>query len=321
MSKMNVKVEGLIGVVSNMSNWNADFDGSPKCTSDGLIYGSDKALKFTIREYLKSNGEVLLATTRQELKEIKKGKTTKKNLQSLTLDETYIKLYGDKFEDEDGEETILKNLLRTPDVKLFGATFASKLANIGIHGAVQIGQGFNIMKDSILVEQPVLSPFRNSGKGSEDKTQTTIGSQTVTKECHYVYPFSVNPLVYRDYEEKLGEIYGFSYEDYLLFKKASLISATAYNSASKKGCDNEFAIFIEIDEKESLPNLNKPGMLMHHKDGDKSVFTCAFDSMVNAYKDKVKSIEIYYDPYTVEVIGNFNNAKYFNIFTGEELIK
>ncbi|MBP2638884.1 MAG: CRISPR-associated protein Cas7, partial [Firmicutes bacterium] len=46
MTKMKQRVIGLIGIVSRMANWNADFTGLPKTTSDGNIFGSDKALKY-----------------------------------------------------------------------------------------------------------------------------------------------------------------------------------------------------------------------------------------------------------------------------------
>ena len=42
---MKSRVYGVIGVRSIMSNWNADFTGYPKTTSNGDIFGSDKALK------------------------------------------------------------------------------------------------------------------------------------------------------------------------------------------------------------------------------------------------------------------------------------
>ena len=42
---MNKRVYGVLGISSIMANWNADFSGYPKTTSDGLVFGSDKALK------------------------------------------------------------------------------------------------------------------------------------------------------------------------------------------------------------------------------------------------------------------------------------
>ena len=36
------RVYGIIGIKAKMANWNADFTGRPKSTSNGEIYGSDK---------------------------------------------------------------------------------------------------------------------------------------------------------------------------------------------------------------------------------------------------------------------------------------
>lgn len=34
---MDKRVFGVLGIVSRMSNWNADFSGYPKTTSDGSV--------------------------------------------------------------------------------------------------------------------------------------------------------------------------------------------------------------------------------------------------------------------------------------------
>jgi hypothetical protein len=47
--KMN-RVYGVIGIGANMANWNADFTGRPKSTSNGDIFGSDKALKYPMKK-------------------------------------------------------------------------------------------------------------------------------------------------------------------------------------------------------------------------------------------------------------------------------
>ncbi len=49
--QMNKRVYGVVGVKSIMSNWNADFTGRPKTTSDNMIFGSDKALKYSMKKY------------------------------------------------------------------------------------------------------------------------------------------------------------------------------------------------------------------------------------------------------------------------------
>ena len=47
---MNKRVYGVLGIVSIMANWNADFSGYPKTTSDGQVFGSDKALKYPMKK-------------------------------------------------------------------------------------------------------------------------------------------------------------------------------------------------------------------------------------------------------------------------------
>ena len=57
---MDKRVYGVIGIVSNMANWNADFTGYPKTTSNGEVFGSDKALKYPMKKMWDENGEKVL---------------------------------------------------------------------------------------------------------------------------------------------------------------------------------------------------------------------------------------------------------------------
>lgn len=47
---MNKRIYGILGISSVMGNWNADFSGYPKSTTDGNIFGSDKALKYPMKK-------------------------------------------------------------------------------------------------------------------------------------------------------------------------------------------------------------------------------------------------------------------------------
>jgi len=51
---------GIIGIRTVMSNWNADFTGRPKSTSDGEIFGSDKALKYPIKKMWTGEGQKVI---------------------------------------------------------------------------------------------------------------------------------------------------------------------------------------------------------------------------------------------------------------------
>ena len=54
---MTKRVYGVIGIVSIMANWNADFSGYPKTISDGRTFGSDKALKYPMKKMWENEGK------------------------------------------------------------------------------------------------------------------------------------------------------------------------------------------------------------------------------------------------------------------------
>ena len=51
------RVYGVIGIKAKMANWNADFTGRPKSTSNGDIFGSDKALKYPMKKMWENEGK------------------------------------------------------------------------------------------------------------------------------------------------------------------------------------------------------------------------------------------------------------------------
>ena len=57
---MDKRVYGVLGIVSIMSNWNADFSGYPKTISDGKVFGSDKAFKYPLKVMWNEQGEKVL---------------------------------------------------------------------------------------------------------------------------------------------------------------------------------------------------------------------------------------------------------------------
>lgn len=54
---MYKRVYGVLGISSIMANWNADFSGYPKTTSDGETFGSDKALKYPMKKMWENEGK------------------------------------------------------------------------------------------------------------------------------------------------------------------------------------------------------------------------------------------------------------------------
>ena len=304
MERMKKRVYGIIGVSSLMSNWNADFTGNPKSTLDGRIFGSDKALKYSFRKLWNDQGKKVLY-----FKTLKKD-----NLQPMELDEKYEELFGEgeksgsKKAKGDKELIVLSNLFNTVDGKQFGITFPSKkYSQFSVTGAVQIKQGYNFYKNTVNI-QDVLSPFKNSN--NKDADNSSIGKMIFTDETHYFYPFIINPMAYKEYE-KLGLTNGYTEEDYKLFKETALKSVTALNSASKFGCSNEFALFIETDEFLDMPVIDR--FLSYEKRTNESKAKIKFNlnSVLELYKKDIKKVEVYYNPDFIEFETDLENVETF----------
>jgi CRISPR-associated protein Csh2 len=318
---MNKRVYGIIGISSIMSNWNADFTGYPKTISTGEIFGSDKALKYPMKKMWENQGEKVLYIKSMKLSEGKKGEV---DLVPRSLKERYEYL----FDEEDlkkckDSKKVLTNLFSAIDVKNFGATFAEEGNNISITGAVQIGQGFNKYEESYAEEQQILSPFRDASEkknkkkeDQEDAKNSTLGTKIVSNEAHYIYPFVINPLAYKEFAD-LGVTEGYTEEDYKRFKEAALCSATSFATNAKMGCENEFALFVETEGSTYLPTLSE--YIDFDKKEDKNIITFNCGDLFEALEDRVKSIEIYYNPYTTEINTDIKGAKKFNIFTNQEV--
>ncbi|MDU1315841.1 type I CRISPR-associated protein Cas7, partial [Anaerococcus hydrogenalis] len=213
MTELNKRVYGIIGIGSKMANWNADFSGFPKSLSSGEIFGSDKALKYTMKKKWLEEGEKVVY-----IKSYTIG--NKGNLMPRTLKERYEQVFDTEIKSGESEK-ILTNLFMATDVKNFGATFAEKGNNISITGAVQISQGMNKYEDSRAQVQQILSPFRDpnakeKSKSGEDAQNSTLGNKIVSDEAHYFYSFVINPKAYDDYKQ-LGVTEGYSEKDYEKF--------------------------------------------------------------------------------------------------------
>lgn len=322
---MEKRVYGVLGISSIMSNWNADFSGYPKTTSNGDTFGSDKALKYPMKKMWDNEGKKVLYIKSMKLsEENKKGEV---NLIPKTLKERYEQLFQvkDLKSCKDVKE-ILVNLMSAVDVKNFGATFAESENNISITGAVQIGQGFNKYEDTNAEEQQILSPFRTTKKstvGSEttgneedEAKNSTLGTKIVSNEAHYFYPFVINPLAYKELTE-LGVTEGYTEEDYQNFKRTALVSATAFATNSKVGCENEFALFVETAPEIYLPNLSEYIVFEKLEKVNKIELQCA--DLLAALESDIRKIEIYYNPHTTKLEGVPARASLYDIRTLKEV--
>jgi CRISPR-associated protein Csh2 len=278
---------GVIGVRAIMSNWNADFTGRPKTTSNGEIFGSDKALKYPIKRMWDDEGKKVLY--------LKSYIEDKDSLRPKTLKERYEELF-DKLTKKTPTKEVLKNLFSCTDVKNLGATFAEEGQNLSITGAVQFGQGFNKFEDTNVEIQDILSPFSDGKKvkEGEDVNQSTLGTKIMVDEAHYFYGFSVNPNNYKEYENLLDDFSGYTKEDFEEFKKAAKVAVTRFATNSKFGCDNEFALFIEYDNEKYLPDLSE---YIEFDSKERVVDLSKIEELVG---DDAK-VEVYADPYKLKV--------------------
>jgi CRISPR-associated protein Csh2 len=376
------RVFGAVLVKSVVANYNADFTGSPRTLPNGVVYATDKALKYCIRNYLKEDSKnILFYTTRYK----------KENMQPLDIDETYVELFGeypsktevkkkksekedkyihrikeevDKFIEEnigyeivqnihnnyllkkevDGKISfviighkpedikrvpILQNLFKTLDIRIFGATFASKEGNISIHGNVQITHGLNIYPENNIFTEDITSPFRNPNENSNDSQQTTIGNQTVLEEGHYLHNFTINP---KNSEELIKLIDNQGYlttDDIRQFKDALNRGVSYLDSASKIGVENEFSIFVTLNENEriQLPSFTtlikvEPQLDSFKRKLDLSEVKTLLDE--NGIKDKIESVEIYIDTTKLDYadeIFDIKNVSVKSIISDMELKK
>ncbi len=328
---MDKRVYGVIGISSKMANWNADFTGYPKSTLKGDVFGSDKALKYPMKKMWDENGEKVLYIKSMTLlsKEDKKSKTTEVSLIPRTLKQRYELIFGiEDLKMVKDQTEVYKNLFNAIDVKNFGATFAEEGNNISITGAVQIGQGLNKYDGISAEEQQILSPFRDSrdlekkqkakkdDEDIEEAKNSTLGTKIVTTEAHYFYPFSINPLAYKEYKD-LGFTDGYTEEDYNKFKEAALVSATSYATNSKLGCENEFSLFVETERDLYIPNLSQ--YITFEKRKNKGIISVNCGKLLNSLSEKIKSIEIYHNPYTTTIESDIEGAKILDIFTRQEV--
>lgn len=307
MEKMNNRVYGVVGIKSKMANWNADFSGRPKTTSDGNIFGSDKAFKYPIKKMWEAEGKKVLY--------VKSYKNEKDNLQARTLAERFENIFGKQVKEIKDKKEVIKYLFSAIDVQNFGATFAEEKNNISITGAVQVGQGLNKYEDSTTEIIEILSPFTDAKK--EDAQNTSIGKKIVSNEAHYFYPFSINPENYNIYTNEIENLEGYTKGAYESFKQGCLVAATAYNTNSKMGCENEFAIFIECKENSKLYLSNLDEYIDFKKQEKKDIidFTKLMDILNKEdIKKEIEKIEIYYNSYTTNLIGDIKNVTIKDLF-------
>ncbi len=90
----------------------------------------------------------------------------------------------------------------------------------------------------------------------------------------------------------------------------ALLSATAYSTNSKFGCENEFALFVECKEKDTyLPDLSD---YIEFNSDKREIDLTELEKLVG---DR-GIIEVYSNPFKLKVI---TTKVHKNIFTNEEI--
>ena len=301
MSEFKNRVFGCAIVKAINSNYNADFSGQPRTLPNGVVYATDKAFKYTVKNYLKDV---------YDKETIFYFKSLNKKLNPISLDETYKKHFGEypkgigKEKDKIIKTEVAKNLLSCLDIRLFGATFAGE-TNISIHGTVQINHGVNIWKENNIFTEQITSPFSNKADDPDaEKGMTTIGRQAKLEEGHYLHHFSVNPSNLRYIVVLADEAQTISTEDISKLKEAMRRGVTWYDSTSKAGCENEVLVWVQLKEisKIVLPNFTTLINLEESKSDSKSVYDFArLKTELERIKDEIDSIEVYYNKQTCSI--------------------
>jgi CRISPR-associated protein Csh2 len=324
MAHFNNRVFGCVIVKSINSNYNADFSGQPRTLPNGTVYATDKALKYAIKNYIKDiKGE----------KSLLYFKRLNAEFNPFDLPSAYKDIFNTEVKSDD-KKAILKNILGKIDVKLFGATFAPKGEgikdkNISIHGPVQINHGINIWKEHNIFSEQIMSPFANPNKKKnsegeeEDNSASSLGRQSKLQEGHYLHHFSVNPKNLSEVVKLAGdESLTLQDENIDILKDSLRNGVTYYDSASKAGTDNEFLLWVKLNEnsKTVLPNFTQLVGLDKDAAGKVVIDLEKVKSVIGNNLDQIEAVEIYYLSESVNVVNApTDKTKCFDLTSGKAI--
>lgn len=304
MSSFTKRIYGSAIIKAVNSNFNADFTSTPRTLPDGVVYATDKALKYAIKDYLrKQNKGTMFYIQRND----------ETDLKPLTLDKTYRHLFGQN--NQTNRVSVLKNLLSCLDIRLFGATFAGQTGNVSIHGPVQINHAINRFPENAIYSEQIKAPFA----GSDGADMTTIGNQTNLKEGHYVYHLSVNPQNLLEYA-RIANNEGITEEDIALLKKALCHSVTALDTSRKMGCENEALIWVVMKEGSSkhLPSFTDLIEIKRQEGSRRTIDLTMLTQVLKAVTDEIESVELWYNPVMTDIVG-LDSATQYNIHSHEKI--
>ena len=309
MTQFKNRAYGFAVIKAINSNYNADFSGHPRTLPSGQVYATDKALKYTVRNYLKD------AYPNEKIFYFKRLNS---ELNPLSLDHAYITVFPEhkdlEAKHKDTKSIVIKDILSCIDIRLFGSTFAKKAKGgniaLSLHGPVQINHGMNIWSEGNIFSEQITSPFNSKEDSSNE--QTTIGRQSKLEEGHYVHHFSINPKNIEEIASHGQEgTQTLSVNDIALLKEGLRKGATYYDSAAKAGTENEMLFYVDLKEgsKLVLPNFTEMVKIANKRDNGKRYFNLVdIKAELDKHAGEILKCEIYFNSNTVVVENIPNNC-------------
>lgn len=294
---VNNYYQGIFLTETILGNPNGDFvDNSPR-NFDGVVFTTDKCIKYNIRKYihdtledLDNNNNIVFFYPRLS------DDVDLADLKFKTRKQVFKDIFNDEF------DSLLKGSI---DVRMFGGTFSIKNNSKQIYGPIQISYGLDINKARIIRVQ-IGSPF-----SAEKNKQKTTGSEYVVDDAIISYDITVNP---NNFPGLLLE------EDLNIFKKSLWCGTNSRKSSSKK-TDSKFLMlikFINNSDKNNVSAINIgelnrlvsiENMEKRKLDNGKIELNCSsLFKKLNKYLDYIDSIEFIYDSDEIE-INNLSELK------------
>ena len=293
------RIYGAALIKAINSNYNADFSGQPRTLPNGVVYATDKALKYAIKNFIKEN---------YPSEKVFYFKRFNEEFIPYSLDDAFAAAFP-MHKDEKDKKIIAKDLLSCIDIRLFGATFAKKAKKnvaISIHGPVQITHGVNVWHENNFYSEQIMSPFRNPNEKNEDNTATTLGRQSRLHEGHYLHHFSVNPKNLEEILELAGnDANTLKDDDISKLKEALQKGVTYYDSAAKVGCENELLVWVTLkpESKLVMPNFTQLMKMSKEKvDGKVQLDMSELKKVVDVNKNEIEAVEIYINKASIIIV-------------------
>lgn len=312
MENFKKRVFGCAIIKAINSNYNADFSGRPRMLGNEVVFATDKAYKYAVKNYIRDM---------YSEEKVFSMKTLDENYAARDLIKTYNYHFGTDVSN-DSVDKILHNLFGCIDLRAFGFTFAPKSKdkankgkNVSMHGPVQVNHAVNIWFENNVYTEQIMSPYRNgdgenkeddSDDTSGDKSATTLGRQLRLEEGHYLHHFSINPknaeLIYSNMGKDAKRL---SDNDINILKEAMKRGVTYYDSAAKAGCENEMLVWVELKEESKivLPNFTTLITLNDEKENGKYVFDFTkLLEKLSSVKNEIASAVISYDKLNTRLV-------------------